>query len=232
MAPECDHGWAMTQSIHFTDQELRTFVTDELQYDPSVEAQRISVVAESGTVTLSGETTSLTEKHNVKRSTMRVRGVSSIVDKMTVRDPGSAGATDADLAEVATKMLDWTADVPTKSVKATVQNHVITLSGNVAWDYQREAATRAVENLRGITEIKNTMMIDQPTSKSPAMNLVAAALKRSSLADSKAIHVDVKDHELLLNGTVGSFAEYRQAERIAWASPGVTKVTNNLRIGS
>lgn len=232
MAPECDHGWAMTQSIHFTDQELRTFVTDELQYDPSVEAQRISVVAESGTVTLSGETTSLTEKHNVKRSTMRVRGVSSIVDKMTVRDPGSAGATDADLAEVATKMLDWTADVPTKSVKATVQNHVITLSGNVAWDYQREAATRAVENLRGITEIKNTMMIDQPTSKSPAMNLVAAALKRSSLADSKAIHVDVKDHELLLNGNVGSFAEYRQAERIAWASPGVIKVTNNLRIGS
>lgn len=232
MAPECDHGWAMTQSIHFTDQELRTFVTDELQYDPSVEAQRISVVAESGTVTLSGETTSLTEKHNVKRSTMRVRGVSSIVDKMTVRDPGSAGATDADLAEVAAKMLDWTADVPTKSVKATVQNHVITLSGNVAWDYQREAATRAVENLRGITEIKNTMMIDQPTSKSPAMNLVAAALKRSSLADSKAIHVDVKDHELLLNGNVGSFAEYRQAERIAWASPGVIKVTNNLRIGS
>jgi osmotically-inducible protein OsmY len=232
MAPERDHGWAMTQSIHFTDQELRTFVTDELQYDPSVEAQRISVVAESGTVTLSGETTSLAEKHNVKRSTMRVRGVSSIVDKMTVRDPGSTGATDADLAEVAAKMLDWTADVPTKSVKATVQNHVITLSGNVAWDYQREAATRAVENLRGITEIKNTMMIDQPTSKSPAMNLVAAALKRSSLADSNAIHVDVKDHELLLNGNVGSFAEYRQAERIAWASPGVTKVTNNLRIGS
>lgn len=221
----------MTTSIHFTDQELRTFVTDELQYDPSIEAQRISVVAESGTVTLSGETTSLAEKHNVKRSTMRVRGVSSIVDKMTVRDPGS-GATDTDLAEVAAKMLDWTADVPTKSVKATVHNHVITLSGNVAWDYQREAATRAVENLRGITEIKNTMMIDQPTSKSPAMNLVAAALKRSSLVDSKAIHVDVRDHELLLSGNVGSFAEYRQAERIAWASPGVTMVTNNLLIGS
>ncbi len=222
----------MTQSIHFTDQELRTFVTDELQYDPSIEAQRISVVAESGTVTLAGETTSLAERHHVKRSAMRVRGVSSIVDKMTVRDPGSNGATDADLADVAAKMLDWTVDVPAKSVKATVHNHVITLTGNVAWDYQREAATRAVENLRGITEIKNTMTIDQPTSNSPAMNLVAAALKRSSLVDSKAIHIDVRDHELLLSGNVGSFAEYRQAERIAWASPGVTTVTNNLRIGA
>lgn len=222
----------MTQSIHFTDQELRTFVTDELQYDPSIEAQRITVVAESGTVTLSGETTSLAEKHNVKRSAMRVRGVSTIVDKMTVRNPGSTGATDADLAEVANKMLDWAADVPTKSVRTMVKDHVITLSGHVAWDYQREAATRALENLRGVMEIKNTMQIDQPIAKSPAMNLVEAALKRSSLLDSKAIHVDVKDHELLLSGNVGSFAEYRQAERIAWASPGVTKVTNNLHIGS
>lgn len=232
MVPDSDHGWAMTQSIHFTDQELRTFVTDELQFDPSIEAQRISVVAESGTVTLSGEAASLAEKHNVKRSAMRVRGVSTIVDKMTVRDPGSSGATDTDLAEMAARTLDWTANVPAKSVKTTVQNHVITLSGNVAWDYQREAATRALENLRGVTEIKNIMMIDQPTSKSPAMNLVAAALKRSSLVDSKAIHVDVKDHELVLSGNVGSFAEYRQAERIAWASPGVTQVTNNLHIGS
>lgn len=222
----------MTQTIHYTDQELQSFVTEELQYDPSIKADGLTVSAKSGTVRLSGQTRSLSEKLSAKRCAMRVRGVSAIVDEMTVRDPGTTGVTDADLADVARKMLDWASNVPAKSIETAVKGHVLTLSGSVAWDYQRDAAERTVSGLRGITALKNTIVLDPPTASAPAMNVVAAAIKRCAQLDEKAIHVDVKDHEVFLRGNVGSFAESRQAEHIAWAAPGVTKVSNNLLIGS
>jgi len=222
----------MTQTIHYTDQELQNFVTAELQYDPSAKADRITVSAKSGTVKLTGEAMSLSEKFAAKRCAMRVRGVSAVVDELTVRDPGATGATDADLADIARKMLDWASDVPAKSVATAVHGHVLTLSGRVTWDYQRDAAERIVGSLRGITALKNTIMLDQPSVPVPTTDLVAAAIKRCAQLDAKAIHVDVKDHEVILRGSVGSFSEYRQAEHIAWAAPGVTKVSNNLLIGS
>jgi osmotically-inducible protein OsmY len=222
----------MTQTIHYTDQELQNNVTEELQYDPSTQADRVVVTANSGTVTLTGETMSLPQKLAAKRSTMRVRGVTAIIDKMTVLNPGTSGTSDADLMDAARKVLDWTADVPAKSIKTSVQDHVITLSGSVAWDYQRDAAVRAVSNLRGVTAVMNSIILDQPSSTAPSMNKVESAIRRCASLDPKSIHVDVKDHEVFLQGNVRSFAEFRQAEHIAWAAPGVTKVTNKLLIGS
>jgi osmotically-inducible protein OsmY len=211
------------------DQQLQTSINEELKYEPSVNASQVVVLVSNGTVRLSGEVSSLPEKLAANRSAMRVRGVKAVANEMTVRHPGD---TDVDIAEAASKMLAWAVDVPSGSVVAEVNDHVITLSGTVAWQYQRDAATRAVMNLRGVTAVTNQIALAQPESASPACNAIAAAFSRNALLNPQGIDVQVEGHQLVLRGKVRSFAEARQAERTAWAAEGVTSVRNDLVITS
>ena len=48
--------------------------------------------------------------------------------------------------------------------------------------------------------------------------------------NESSISIDVKDHTVLLNGTVESFLERQAVENDAWIIPGVSKVDNNLTI--
>jgi osmotically-inducible protein OsmY len=219
----------VTQRPHRTDQELQSAISDELQYDPSVSGAHIAVSVKDGAVTLSGQVATLPQKLSANRSAMRMRGVSAVVDHVTVVHPGN---TDADLAETARRMLTWTVGVPDKDVTVTVHDHVLTLSGNVTWNYQRDAAWQAVTGLRGITAVDNKISLRQPGSAMPTQKAITAAFERNALLDPEAIKVEVDGHALVLTGTVHSFAEYRQAEHTVWSSPGVTTVRNDLHIAS
>jgi osmotically-inducible protein OsmY len=224
--------WFVTQTLHQTDQEIQANVAEELLYDPSCEAAHIKVIAKDGTVRLSGEVASLREKLAAKRSAMRVRGVKGVTDEMTVRRPGAIGASDADISKAARYVLDWTVDVPAEAVQADVHDHKLTLTGSVAWDYQRDAASRAMMNLRGVTAVKNDIVLDQPASATPARNAIAAALQRNAQLEPQSVNIDVDGHALVLRGNVRCFADYRQAEHTAWNAAGVTSVQNRLVITS
>lgn len=213
--------------MHQNDQELQNTIIEEFRYDPSIEASKITVTVGDGTVRLSGEVASLPEKLAANRSAMRIRGVRAIADDMTVK---SSGTSDTEIADSARNMLKWAAELPKDAVKADVRDHVITLSGNVPWKYQRDAAARAVTNMRGVTAINNQIVLEQPESTTPARATVTAAMNRNAVLDPQAITVDVAGHELVLNGKVRSFTEYRQAEQTAWAAAGVTSVRNNLTV--
>jgi osmotically-inducible protein OsmY len=215
--------------MHRNDQELQTQIIDEMCYDPGIGASQITVSVSYGAVTLSGEVANLAQKLTANRLAMRIRGVKAVADEMTVRNPGSN--TDADIAQGARDMLNWAVDVPSDAVRADVRNHVITLSGSVAWHYQRDAAARAVANMRGVTAVTNQIVLDHPES-TPSHKAIAAALRRNASLDPRAIEADIDGHELVLRGTVRTFAESRQAEQTVWAAAGVTRVRNELVITS
>ena len=222
----------MTQTIQKSDQELRTNVTDELSYNPSIDTAHVGVAATDGIVTLSGDVGSLPERREATRAAMRVIGVRGLTDDMVVRDPGASGSSDADIGEAANQMLTWAVDVPPHTVKAGVRDHIVTLSGTVDWQYQRRAAARAVMYMRGVTGVANNIFL---TATAPAQGLEAeihAAMLRNAQLDSRAITMEVAGAEVTLRGTVRSWAELRQAEHIAWSAPGVTSVKNGLAIAS
>jgi len=85
---------------------------------------------------------------------LRVRGVTAVAEEITVRTTW-ADANDTDIAREVAEALDRAVDVPPASVKAVVHNGAITLSGNASWHHQREAATRAVRYLKGVTAQTN-----------------------------------------------------------------------------
>jgi osmotically-inducible protein OsmY len=222
----------MTQTIRRNDKDLQTAVTDELTFNPGIDAAHLVVLANDGVVTLSGEVASLPEWHAAKRAALRVAGVKALAEDMVVRDPGASGTTDADLAKTANHMLDAAVDVPSDTVKAGVRDHAITLSGTVTWQYQREAAARAVMYLRGVTAVANTIALTSTAPMTGAKSAIEAAVLRSAQLNSRDVSVDVNGGDVTLSGTVRSFAERRQAEYVAWSAAGVTGVKNHLTVTS
>ena len=150
----------MTQSTRRSDQDIQANVSEELRHTPGLDTQ-VGVAVNRGAVTLSGEVGSLPERVAAKRAAMRVSGVKAVADELRVRGPGTPGTNDIDIAQAAAQLLGSAADVPADTVKAEIHDHVITLSGNVRWDYQRDAATRAVMNIKGVTGVNNAISIRQ-----------------------------------------------------------------------
>jgi osmotically-inducible protein OsmY len=56
------------------------------------------------------------------------------------------------------------------------------------------------------------------------------ALRRAAEIDASRVTVEADGGEVILRGTVRSWAEREEAERVAWAAPGVTKVDNRITV--
>ena len=221
----------MTQTMHRSDQDLQATVSDELLYTPSIDSH-LSVTANDGVVTLAGDVGSLPERIAARQAAERVWGVKVVADKMVVRSAGASGATDEDLAGAASHMLAWSIDVPRDTVTVEIRDRTLTLSGAVTWDFQREAALRAVTYIRGISGVKNNISLSQKASVSVVKEAVEAAIRRNAPLDAQTIAVEVNGHELTLSGSVRSSMERDQAEHVAWAAAGVANVKNNLFVTS
>jgi osmotically-inducible protein OsmY len=59
---------------------------------------------------------------------------------------------------------------------------------------------------------------------------IEEAFRRSALIDANRVTVEASGGEVMLKGTVRSWAERQEAERAAWLAPGVTRVDNRIQI--
>src|SRR5450830_1417185 len=134
-----------------TDLQLQSDVIAELKWEPSLNSTQIGVEVKDGIVTLSGNVDSYTEKWGDETATQRVSGVKGLAVEMEVTLPGSSIRNDADIARAAENVLQWTTNSPEDAVKVMVENGWVTMTGEVDWEYQRLAATKAVRHLLGVT---------------------------------------------------------------------------------
>lgn len=222
----------MTEIQHRPDHQLKTAVTDELAWTPSVNAEEIGVTVANGVVTLSGHVGTYPEKEEALRAAARVHGVTATADKILVRH-GQGAPDDADLAREAMIVFDRrTVVVPKDSVQVDVRDRVVTLRGSVDWHYQREAARRAVAALPGISGVRNLITLRHSTAVSPADTKagISAALARHAPGFAQHVEVGFDDGQVTLTGAVLTPAERRSAEQTAWFAPGVTSVDNQVKL--
>ncbi len=213
-----------------TDSQLQQDVLAELKWEPAVHAAQIGVAVKDGVVTLAGAVSTHAEKMNAEQAAQRVRGVKAVAIDMKVRLTGLGKRSDADIAESARDILSWTSSLPADAVNVMVEGGWLTLSGNVEWQYQRQAAGDSVRKLMGVIGVNNQIAIQPSLTASVVKSDIEAALQRRARADTKAIAVAVQGADVTLSGTVHSWAERDLARRSAWGSSGVRKVVDKMNL--
>ena len=220
----------MKSSIEKNDTELQSDVLSELKYEPSVDVTDIGVLVKNGTVTLNGYATSYGEKWSAVRAAKRVAGVKAIADDIEVKLPGSLIRTDGDIAGAAVNQINWSTTVPTGTTEVTVSKGWITLEGKLEWWYQKTAAEDAVRYLAGVKGVTNLITIKPKLAPAEVESAIESAFERNALLDAKKVHVETSGNKVILRGEVRNYAEREEAERVAWAAPGVVSVDNQLTV--
>lgn len=210
-----------------TDHNIQVAVEEELEWTPDVDAPGVGVAVDDGTVTLSGEVDTFSERLAAKHAALRVRGVRAVVDDLTVRPKTNWPVTETDIAKEAERALRGTNDIP-DTVQAQITGRTVVLTGEVKWEFQRQAAKSAVQHLRGVSSVENRITLFARPSAVDTEERIKHALTRNALLDANTIDAKVVGTTVTLTGTVRSWAERYQAGQAAWASPHVTAVDNRI----
>jgi len=214
-----------------SDKDLRQFIIDELDFEPSVDAANIGVAVENGVVTLSGHVASYAEKMAAEAAVRRVKGVRAIAEEIEVRYPFNKKMADDEIAKRALDVIRWSASVPQDRIQVTVQNGWVTLSGQVDWWYQKNAAADAVRKLSGVSGVINNVTIRPRVQPVDVKRKIEDAFKRRAEIDTQGIRVAVTDGgKITLQGSVHDWQERIAAVDAAWSAPGVVSVDDRLSI--
>ncbi|MFB9235373.1 BON domain-containing protein [Plantactinospora siamensis] len=222
----------MTTAMSRDDVEIQRAVLAELRWEARVQPNEVGVSVNGGVVTLTGWVDSYAKKGAAERTAHRLRGVRAVANDIEVRLPGAAERLDPDIATAATRALEWDAFVPIENLDVTVSNGWVMLRGEVEWGYQKRAAERAVRRLAGVRGVTNLVAVRPAHRPAPAelVRDIRNALVRSLETDADEIVVRVDGDAVVLTGTVHSWLEREEAERVAWSAPGVSAVEDHITV--
>ena len=211
-----------------SDSDIKRDVEDELRWDPDIDATDIAVTAKDGVVTLAGFVRSYSDKLEAEAAAKRVAGVVGLANDIEVRLPSLDQRPDPDIARDAITALKSRLPTVAEQLRVVVRNGWITLEGEVEWDYQRIVAQRAVRRIKGVRGFINSVEVKPRVPPTDIKRRIEEAFRRSAEVDANRITVEVEGGEVILKGTVRAWSERQEAERAAWAAPGVRRVDNRI----
>ncbi len=147
-----------------TDRELQADILDELGYEPVLSPAEIGVAVKNGIVTLSGNVDTSAKKIAAEEAARRVHDVRGIAEEITVIPSFYGHRTDEQIAEAVVDTLKLNNIIPKDHIGVKVDRGWLTLSGKLPWQFQKDAATRAVSDMIGVKGVTNRIEVQNRTN--------------------------------------------------------------------
>jgi osmotically-inducible protein OsmY len=211
-----------------SNEEIERDVREELKWDPDLDASNFAVSVKDGVVTLAGFVKSYSDRLEAEAAAKRVAGVKAVANDLEVRLPAIDQRPDPDIARDAVAALKTELPISHDKIKLIVKDGWVTLEGAVEWQYQKSTAENAVRKVKGVKGVTNVISVKPKMEPSELKRKIVEAFKRNAEVDANRITVEANGSEVTLKGTVRSWIEREEAERVAWSAPGVTKVEDRI----
>lgn len=212
------------------DSQIQQDVIYQLKWNPFLKVSEIGVSVKHGIVTLSGTVNSYAQKVEAEKCAKKVVGVRGIAQDIQIAVSPMIARTDAEIAESVLNALKWHSAVPDDLITVKVEDGVVTIDGELEWEYQRSSAKHVVSNLNGVTSVVDRLKLKPRASVVDVENKISAAFHRTATIDAERIAVEVAGKTAILRGKVRSYAEKEDAEDAAWSAPGISTVVNYLEL--
>ena len=213
-----------------TDAQLKADVSDELAWDPAINATHVGVMVQDGVVTLAGHLDSFAEKHAVERAVRRVAGVRGIALDLDVQLSTEHQRSDSEIAQAATAALGLNSLVPRGKLQVEVEKGWVTLTGEVDWGYQFASAEQCIRPLAGVRGMSNKITVKPRVQSKDIAAQITAALTRQATREARNIGIEVEGATVTLSGKVHSMAEHDAAMGVAFSAHGVSHVVDHLQV--
>lgn len=126
-------------------------------------------------MTLRGNVRSYAEELYAERAALRVSGVKGVANDLTVRVADGYARTDTEIAQAALTALKWNAALLPDRVTVTVTNGWVALRGTLEWQYEKDAAERAVRKLAAVRGVINEIIVKPRVKTTDAQAKIEAA---------------------------------------------------------
>lgn len=229
--------------VFHNDEEVAQAVRDAFHYDPRVRAFELQVLANAGTVTLSGSVDNLRALRAAEQDALNVVGVWHVHNYLRVQPV--APLTDADIREAIRQAFARDPFLHDHALDAVVLHGHVTLTGAVDTRYEIEHAEDVVSGLNGVVQIQNSLHF--PDWRHAAEQASVAVAEPESPRDEQLRHaiethlqwepqlnqqkigVAVKHGRATLRGTVTTWRDRHAATRCA-LEEGAASVDNQLHV--
>jgi osmotically-inducible protein OsmY len=185
-----------------------------------------------GVVSLSGVVDSYAKKMVAENAAKKVIGLSGLVENIEVKFHNTWSKTDGEIATEVINALKNSWIVPSGKISIKVENGWVTLDGELPWNFQREAAKDAIHYLHGIKGVNNNIKIKTEIKEAHEQKQLEDTISRNWSIDFSNIEVSVSGATATLSGSVISLYQKQEAGMIAWDTPGIWNVKNELLVDS
>ena len=151
-------------------------------------------------------------------------------DEITVRIPDPSLRDDTSISDTIQGVFRNHVEVPA-TVKAEVHDGTVILSGEVSSQHQRRKTGRLVRVTTGAKDVVNRITVKPKVRADDVVQRVSHALKGHPDLGARSVWVTSQNGTVCLHGHVRSLREGAVAQNVAFETPGVMSVDNQLEVG-
>lgn len=126
------------------------------------ETADVRVEVETGVVRLAGRVHSIEDRDRVVSAALDVEGARVVVDDVTVLSLRGVRVDDRTVAREVRRVLEGMPSMQAEGLRARVRHGVVTVSGAIAWRFERDTVLNLVAAVPGVTDVVDAVLVARP----------------------------------------------------------------------